>query len=105
MLRKWRRGLGRNAGSEKLPSKGKTNTMNNQKKSEKWFNLKIIALTILIFILIASMLLAAGELTGIDALPKWLLPYIGGALIGYVIIGSFTLFYIGSQAILNGKGQ
>ena len=75
------------------------------KKVNKHTNLKISMLALLIFILIVTMLLGAGELIGAIIIPKGVSPYIGGILLGYVIVGIFTMVYLGAQSLLkNEKG-
>lgn len=65
---------------------------------------KIYALTILMFALIVIAVLGGGELVGLLHLPNRVLPYIGGALLGYVVVGAFVVTHICAKSMLNKKG-
>lgn len=77
-------------------------TDNNKSKGESV--VKIYAATALMFVLIVDAVLAGGELVGLLNLPNRVLPYIGGALIGYVIVGTFVVTHICAKSMLNRKG-
>lgn len=65
---------------------------------------KHYATTALMFALIVIAVLAGGELVGIINLPNRVLPYIGGALLGYVIVGTFVVTHLCAKSMLNKKG-
>lgn len=60
--------------------------------------------TLLLFGLIVIALLSGAELVGIVELPNRVLPYIGGALIGYVVVASFVITHLCAKFMFNKKG-
>ncbi len=79
-----------------------TKPTNNSKSDNGSFKLTIT--TILMFALIVIAVLAGGELVGILHLPNRVLPYIGGAMLGYVIVGTYVVTHICAKSMLNKKG-
>lgn len=65
---------------------------------------KHYVVTILMFALIVVAVLAGGELVGLLHLPNRALPYIGGALLGYVVVGTFVVTHLCAKSMLNKKG-
>lgn len=65
---------------------------------------KVYALTALMFALIVVAVLAGGELVGLINLPNRMLPYIGAALLGYVVVGTFVVTHLCAKSLLNRKG-
>lgn len=63
-------------------------------------NPKEIILTALMFGLVADMVLAGAQLIGIVNLPDRLLPYIGGCMVGYVVVGGIVVTHLSVKFML-----
>lgn len=66
--------------------------------------IKEILLTILMFGLIVIAILSGAHLVGVVDLPVRVLPYLGGALIGYVLVASSIVTHYSVKFMLNKKG-
>ena len=66
--------------------------------------IKHYAITILMFSLIVIAVLAGVTLLGVPLLPKRAEPYVGGALLGYVVVGGAIVTHLCAKTLLNRKG-
>lgn len=65
---------------------------------------KELLLTALMFGLIVIAILSGGQLVGVIDLPTRVLPYLGGALIGYVLVAGAIVTHYCVKFMLNKKG-
>ena len=99
------RRAGKNAALEPRRKKRIMKTDNKPTSNTKGESMiKIYALTALMFVLIVDAVLAGGQLVGLLQLPNRVLPYIGGALLGYVVVGTFVVTHICAKSMVNRKG-